>query len=532
MAKKFVICPGCHTNLTLDIEPGKVINIECPYCNKSGEIVYNPMIKELDFYPLKRSFIYVKIVKNEDTKEKQYRVIEPILSDNEQKISNSIVDILKKKLSITIEEFNEEKIQSFLPRKLKRSIKKLDEFSRKKIFYYVKRETLGYSIIDPLMQDPNIEDISCDGSDVPIFLSHRIYGSLKSNVQFKNEEELYCFVTKLAEKCGKPISIANPMLDAVMPDGSRIQMTLGTKVTTKGSTFSIRKFCSDPFTPIDLLDFKTISAEMLVYFWFVVENGINALYAGGTASGKTTVLNAFSFFIPRHSKVVSIEETREINLFHPNWIPGVARSGSGESTNWELIGTIDMYDLLKAALRQRPEYILVGEIRGSEAYVLFQAMAAGHATYSTVHAASAKSLIRRLEYEPISIPRSMLQTLDVISFHSIINVKGKRVRRCKRVVEFFGIDPSSKNILINEVFHWDPSTDQFIYSGKSHVLERICNEKNITHEQMINEMKRRVQLLKWMDFNNIRDFKEVTNMISKYAVNPEETLQSVKKLMV
>ena len=166
------------------------------------------------------------------------------------------------------------------------------------------------------------------------------------------------------------------------------------------------------------------------------------------------------------------------------------------------------------------------------AYFLFQAMSTGHAIYSTMHAASAKSLLHRLEYEPINIPHHMLEALDVVSFHSIVNVKGKRVRRCKRVVEIIGTDPSTKEILINEVFHWDASTDQFIYSGKSHVLERICNEKNMTHEQMINEMKRRAQLIKWMDFNNIRDFKKVSNLFSKYGANPEETLQKIKKLTI
>jgi len=271
---------------------------------------------------------------------------------------------------------------------------------------------------------------------------------------------------------------------------------------------------------------------LIVYLWLVFENGINALFAGGTASGKTTVLNAFSIFIPRQTKIVSIEETREINLTHPNWIPGVARSGSGEATSWELIGSIDMYDLLKAALRQRPEYIIVGEIRGEEANVLFQAMTTGHATYSTMHADSTKALIHRLEYEPLNIPRHMLQALDVVSFHSITVVNGVKVRRCKRVVEIIGIDPSTKEVLVNEVFRWDPSSDQFFYSGKSYILERICNQKNISHEVMINEMKRRIELLKWMDLNNIREYKEVTDVISKYLSNPEAAINHIKKLTV
>ena len=226
--------------------------------------------------------------------------------------------------------------------------------------------------------------------------------------------ELSNYVTKLAQKCGKNISVAEPMLDATMPDGSRIQMTLSKAVTTNGSTFTIRKFRADPITATDLIKYKTMSPEMVAFMWLAVENGINALIAGGTASGKTSTLNAICLFIPRESKIVSIEETREINLPHPNWIPGAVRSGFGEVVNEKFAGEIDLYDLMKAALRQRPEYILVGEIRGKEAYVLFQAMATGHTTYSTVHADSTESLIHRLEGKPIEIPRVMLQSLDIV----------------------------------------------------------------------------------------------------------------------
>jgi flagellar protein FlaI len=274
-----------------------------------------------------------------------------------------------------------------------------------------------------------------------------------------------------------------------------------------------------------------MSADILVYFWLVIENRINALFAGQTASGKTTVLNAFSFFIPRNKKVVSIEETREINLSNPNWIPCVSRCGSGESTNWELIGAIDIYDLLKAALRQRPEYLIVGEVRGEEAYALFQAMRTGHATYSTIHADSTKKLISRLVFEPINIPYNMLPVLDVVSFHVNIVVNGKRVRRCKKVIEITGIDPESKELSINEVFHWDRYSDKFIYSGKSYILDRICHERNMTGEEMHDEMNRRKELLRWMDINNIRDFQDVSMMISKYNNNPDKALQSIKKIL-
>lgn len=533
MSKKVIICPNCHTNLSLDIdlEPGKKFKIQCPYCDTLGEIFSESIIKEIDFYALEKPFAYAKLIKNEETIEKIYNVIEPKLSDDEKRIIRILKNVLQRKIDLTNEDFDLDKIRPHLPRGARKVISKLDEEVTEKIFYFVKREVMGYGLIDPLMHDPNIEDISCNGAGVPIFLSHRIYGSLKTNLQFNDEENLYDFINILAQKCGKAITKVSPMLDANLPDGSRIQMTLGNEVTAKGSTFSIRKFHSDPFTPVDLLNFNTMSADILVYFWLVIENRINALISGQTASGKTTVLNAFSFFIPRNKKVISIEETREINLSHPNWIPCVARSSSGESTSWELLGSIDLYDLLKAALRQRPDYIIVGEVRGEEAYALFQAMSSGHATYSTIHADSTNKLVSRLVYEPINIPHHMLSSLDVVSFQAMTIVNGKRVRRCKKVVEITGIDPETKEVLINEVFNWDPSTDQFTYSGKSYVLDRICNQKNMTRGEMVEEMNKRKELLRWMDINNIRDFQDVSKLISKYNNNPEKALQSIKKLI-
>jgi flagellar protein FlaI len=356
-----------------------------------------------------------------------------------------------------------------------------------------------------------------------------VYGSLRSNIRFDSEEELSVFVVKLAQRCGKHISVAEPMLDASMPDGSRVQMTFGNVVTAKGSTFSIRKFRSDPITPTDLINFNSMSKEMIAYMWLAVENGVNALIAGGTASGKTSVLNAFSLFIPRESKIVSIEETREINLPHPNWIPGVSRSGFGEVVGGRLVGEIDLFDLMKAALRQRPEYILVGEIRGREAYVLFQAMATGHTTYSTVHADSTKSLIHRLENKPIEIPRSMLQSLDIVLIQVKTQIDNKHVRRCQQIVEIIGVDPVTKEILTNEVFRWDPAGDKFIYSGKSYVLERIRSQLDLNREEMMQEMKRRVEVLDWMCRNNIREFKDVARIVSSYVEKPNELVKEIRE---
>ncbi|HEX17608.1 MAG TPA: secretion system protein E, partial [Thermoplasmatales archaeon] len=274
---------------------------------------------------------------------------------------------------------------------------------------------------------------------------------------------------------------------------------------------------------------NTLSPEMLVYLWMAVEHGASGIFAGGTASGKTTTLNAVALFIPREAKIVSIEETREINLPHPNWIPGVTRSGFKEVVGDRFVGEIDMYDLLKAALRQRPEYIIVGEIRGREAYVLFQAMATGHTTYSTMHADSPQSLIRRLENEPINVPRVMLQSLEVIAIQTIARVKGKRVRRCKQVVEIVDIDHKTKEILTNEVFRWDPIEDTFIYSGRSYVLEKIRASMGMTKEEMVEEIRRRVKILEWMRKEGIRSYREVAKVVAEYAEKPEEVMKRVEE---
>jgi len=488
--------------------------------------------EELDFYSLYEPFAYVEILREKESLDKCYFLVEIALNEEEEKLLGFIKDTLSS-LDIDTFELEEKSEDEYLLDRLNQVIDEYDvdinEASRNKIFYYLGKTSLGLGKIDPLMKDPHIEDISCDGSDVPVFLYHRKYGSLKSNIRFDDEDELSSFVFKLAQKCGKHISIAEPMLDATMPDGSRIQMTLSDEITAKGSTFTIRKFRADPFSPPDLVEFNTMSSEIIAYMWLAVENGINTLFAGGTASGKTTALNALSLFIPRESKIVSIEETREINLPHPNWIPGVARSGFGEVVADKVVGEIDMYDLMKAALRQRPEYIIVGEIRGREAYVLFQAMATGHATYSTAHADSAQSLIHRLEGKPINIPRIMLQSLDIVCLHVITRVKNIRARRCKQVIEVIDIDPTTKEILTNEVFRWDPVEDKFIYSGKSYVLERVRAEKDLTREEMTNELKNRKKIVEWMNENNVREFREVSNIVARYAEDPGETLKQIEK---
>jgi flagellar protein FlaI len=518
--------------------PPKIVkqeDIEIPedIYGETGEITVES--RDLEFYPLNEPYAFARIYFNSETQEREYILIEPPLTEIEKKNLDFIKNILIKGLDVNLEELEEKGAQQYLKDHIDKIIEDynipLDANSKEKILYYVIRDSLGYGKIDALMRDPNIEDISCDGPGTPIFLYHRKYGSLRTNIVFETEDELSAFVIKLAQKCGKHISIAEPMLDATLPDGSRIQMTLSTEVTTKGSTFTIRKFRASPFTPVDLVEFGTMSPEMVAYMWLCIEHGANALFAGGTASGKTTSLNALSLFIPPQSKIVSVEETREINLPHSNWIPGLTRSGFGEVVDNRKVGEIDMYDLVKAALRQRPEYILVGEIRGKEAYVLFQAMATGHTTYSTIHADSPQSLIHRLEGKPIEIPRIMLQSLDIVLFHSSVKIKGKRARRCKQIIEIIGIDPNTKEILTNEVFRWIPEKDQFDYSGKSYILERIRGSTGMSKEDIDRELRIRAEIIKWMCRKGIKSYKEFARIVAEYYENPKDVIYRMRREM-
>ena len=535
MVTRIGICSSCDSKYTVEGKPGEVVDVDCKKCNNKNKVVFTEdNLEELMVYPLDNKFELIKIVKNTDTLDKYYMVVLPVLNDNESKFLKYLHETLLSTLTIRLDEieFNDEMVK-YLKKNIDEIISKykieINSDLKERLFYYINRDFIGFGKIDPVMTDPHIEDISCDGPITPLYIYHREYGSLKSNIVFDNEEELSAFVVKLSQKCGKHISLATPMLDATMPDGSRIQMTLSGEVTTKGSTFTIRKFRSDPITPTDLIAYNTMSVEMIAYLWIAVENGVNALIAGSTASGKTSTLNAFALFIPRETKIVSIEETREINLPHENWIPGVTRTGFGEIVNSRLVGEIDLFDLMKAALRQRPEYILVGEIRGAEAYVLFQAMATGHTTYSTVHADSIKSLIHRLEGKPINVPRAMLQSLDVVLLQTNIKKHDKNMRRCRQIIEIIDLDSQTNEILTNEVFRWNSKDDKFDFLGKSYVLDHIRVQYGLSKDDMKKEMARRVEVLKWMQKNDIRMFKEFAKVVSSYADKPDKMIERIRK---
>ena len=489
--------------------------------------------EELDTYPVQPPYSYVRVLFDKRDYSRFYYVVEPKATKQELDDLETIKEVLQRALNInreTMDESQDEFLKQAVDDILDRYRLKSRKSNRAKIHYYIERDLIGYGKVDTMMRDPNIEDVSCDGPGVEIFVYHRRFESLRTNVMWEDELELESYIIRMAQRCGKHISIAEPLLDATLMDGSRIVMTLGREISTRGSTFTIRRFRDEPFTPVDLLEFKTFSSMQIAFFWMAMQYGMSMLFVGGTASGKTTSLNACSLFLPWQHKIVSIEETRELNLPHPNWIPGCTRQGFGGEaggTGLKAPGEVDMYDLLRAALRERPEYIIVGEIRGAEAYVLFQAMATGHTTYSTFHADSIQSLVHRLENKPIEIPRVLIPALDCISIQMQTRIAGKRVRRNKNIVEIIGIDPHSHELLTNEAFRWDNTVDEFLFTGKSYVLEKIMAKANLNRVEIMDEMKRRQLVIEWCLKKSIRDFRDFAKVISEYYVHPEDVMRQV-----
>ncbi len=412
------------------------------------------------------------------------------------------------------------------------------------LFYYLKREFVGLGRTDGVLRDPFLEDISCLGPGVPLFVFHRIFGSMRTNVQYDGEIELNKYIFRLAQIAGKHISIYQPILDATLQDGSRINLTLGTEVTRKGSTFSIRKFSHDPVSPIDLLRFGSVSAFELAYFWTLVENHRSLLISGGTAAGKTTFLNAISMFIRPEDKIVSIEDTPEIQIDHQNWIQSVARTGYGmggggasgvggasgiSAHGAKTAGSVTLFDLLVAALRQRPEYVIVGEVRGAESFTLFQAISVGHASMSTIHAGSIGELLHRVENEPMNIPRVLFQALDAVAFPAQVAVQNVRVRRVTGVTEILEVDPATNELLTNPIFRWEPSNDSFTYLGRSFVLEHIGDRTGKKIDELETEMRRKERYLQLMDQLHLTYYRHVSRAITNYYVDPAEALAGLEK---
>ena len=477
-------------------------------------------------YALISPYVSVHIYWNKTDQELVYNIEEPLLNEDEkfflENLEKNLGELIN--INVIIQKTIESRID-YIDKTSRLLIEELDlkisDESYKKIFYYLFRDFIGLNEIEPLMRDYFIEDIECNGSNAPIYIVHRIYRNIKTNIKYDSLDKLASFVEKLAQRCGKYISYASPLLDGSLPDGSRVNATYTIDITSRGPTFTIRKFTKIPWTPIQLLINNTLCPEMLAYFWMLLEYKMNILISGGTASGKTTLLNAIAFFIPPELRIVSIEDTRELNLPRENWLPSVARTGISQGS----VGEIDLFALLKNSFRQNPDYVIVGEVRGKEAYVLFQGMASGHSSVSTMHADSVETLIKRLETPPIELAPSLLNTLDCVAIMTHATLAKHETRKLREIVEIINVD-SNGIATTNTPFIWNAKDNRFYFKKEYKVFEKISKRYGLTLEELYTEVERRARLLYELQKRNILNFENTQKIINEYHKNPKAVLEA------
>jgi flagellar protein FlaI len=519
-------------NITLAIWKKKDKTKEVPNPWKGIEIRPIPEnYRVLERYPIREGVAEVVIASHSSrTIEPEYFATEVQLSPEEILLLEKLKDILSKELEPPRigEEEEARKIllntAEKLIKKYGKAFGKFDEKSKEKIFYYLDRDMTGFGPLNVLMEDYKIEDISCDGLNVPVYVWHRDYESIPTNIVFTDREVLDDFIIQLAHKSEKHVSSAFPILDAMIYGKHRLAATFREEISPRGSTFTIRKFREKPFAITELIASNVLSPEMAAYFWVLIENKANILVAGATGSGKTTSLNALSCFIKPRMKIVTCEETAELNIPSDNWVRFMTRESYGLGSY--KIGEITLYDLVKTSLRYRPDYLIVGEVRGEEAFVLFQAIATGHGGLSTIHAESIESVVKRLVSPPMNIPPSHIPLLDAVALIERVNLarpssEGKTYGRRMRYI--WEVEDYNKYLTIAE---WDPLTDSFkVDFSNSSVLDMIAIRLAKTKEEIISEIVRRAALLRILVRNKVFEVGDVAKEIYSYYVDPEQVLR-------
>ncbi|MGC8607036.1 MAG: type II/IV secretion system ATPase subunit [Vulcanisaeta sp.] len=485
-------------------------------------------LKELERYPLYEPFAYATIVQDEKTGDIMYYLEEITLDPTEQQVYKELVRIVMLELPPPEELTKMGDVKNYLLNELKKIVGRYRRLFRNvstssfaKFLYYMERDLLGYGPIDALMKDENIEDISCDGVGRPVYVFHRKYESIPTNIVPVTDQALDDLVVKLIHLSGRHVSVATPIVDAQLPDGSRIAVTYRREVSPGGSTFTIRKFRKNPLTFTELVKFGNISAEIASYFWVMLDNGRSFLVLGVTGAGKTSFLNAMATFIRPHMKIITVEEVPEINLPHKNWIRLVTRQSYGS----EKINEITLFDLVKATLRMRPDYLIVGEIRGEEAYVLFQAVNTGHSGISTMHAESFEAAVNRLMSPPMNIPPAYIPAMNIFVMIKRVKINGRLTRRVTEVGEVY-ID--GDKIRFNTVFKWNPKTDSHdSYVEKSVLIKQISDMTGKDVYEILKEIDTRASIVNWMVENEILNFEDVSTYVQTYYTNPDKILNQV-----
>ena len=456
----------------------------------------------------------------------QYDVIRQDYTTEEKAILKEIRENLVDLAMNTNENFqvNEEnllsEIKNFLSTKENISKEYQDTLSQKLL-----RDIAGYGEIDPLIQDDDLEEIMIIGINKPVFVYHRKYGMMKTNIKFTNTAELMELIDSIARQINRRIDQESPILDGRLLDGSRINATIP-PVSADGPSLTIRKFKRDPLTLIDLINSNTISIELAAFFWLCFDGfgvkSANAIISGGTSSGKTTTLNALCAFINPKERIITIEDTLELQIPHEHVIRMETRPANVENK-----GELTMNDLVKNSLRQRPDRIIVGEVRAEEAITLFTALNTGHSGFGTLHSNSARETITRLTTEPMSVPKIMIQAIDfIIMQNRIYTSSGMSYRRISEVVEVVGME--NNTVQLNKIFKWNPEKDTIENVGvSSHTLSKIAEVSGKSLKQLYDEIENRRLVLQHMINQDIRSVGEVSRVIELYYKNPRKVLNRI-----
>ncbi len=503
-------------------------------------IVEGPMVGKimpknfevLERYALTPPFAYAVIAEDTSLKLPYYFIDELELTQNEKVLYNNIISVLQTELKAPRDDVDPKKYFAEQARviadRYKLTQQKSVQVSWAKILYYAERDLVGFGGIDALMRDPNIEDVSVDGAGKGVFVYHRRYESIETNLTFSNEQRLDDMIVRLVHMSGKHVSTAFPIVDATLPGGHRLAATFRREVSPQGSTMTIRKFRKDPITIIDLINFGVLDYTIAAYAWLLIENRFTAVVVGATASGKTTFLNALLSMINPNSKIVTIEEVQEVNIHHVNWAPLISRLSYGLSEN--NVGEVTLFNLVKAAMRMRPDIMVVGEVRGEEAYALFQAISTGHGGLATLHAEDAGSAIQRLTSKPMDVAPSYLSFLDLtfsvrrVAIPDPTNPGNPRIVR--RVISVDEIIDATKWV---QSFVWDPSKDKFYqYLDKSVKLRKLAKDYGKSMSDIMKEIANRIQVLQWLRSRNIRNYIEISTVFSQYHADPQGVLSKIR----